>query len=99
MKKDGSRFWARGEIMPIRGEGGSLQGFVKILRDRTRQREEAEAQRADTEFLRGVLVSSGDCIKVLDLDGKLVFMTEVGQRIMEVGDFNAIKGCPSPDFW
>jgi PAS domain S-box-containing protein len=50
-------------------------------------------------LLRTLLASSGDCIKILDLDGNLIFMTEGGQRIMEVADFSAIKGCPWPDFW
>lgn len=57
------------------------------------------SQWLDVEFLRGVLAASGDCIKVLDLDGNLVFMTDVGQKIMEVSDFNAIRGCPWPMFW
>ena len=46
-----------------------------------------------------VLAASNDCIKVLDLDGKLAFMSEGGMRVMEVSDFNAIQGCPWPDFW
>ncbi len=46
-----------------------------------------------------LLASSGDCIKILDLDGSLLFMTEGGQRIMEVTDFSAIQGCLWPDFW
>ncbi len=50
-------------------------------------------------FLEAVLASSGDCIKVLDLDAKLLFMSEGGQRAMEVSDFNAIQGCHWPDFW
>ena len=50
-------------------------------------------------LLRSLLASSGDCIKILDLDGNLIFMTEGGQRIMEVTDFSAIAGCPWPDFW
>ncbi|HEY0419604.1 MAG TPA: PAS domain-containing protein, partial [Acetobacteraceae bacterium] len=98
-RKDGTHFWAFGELMPLRDEAGSVLGFVKILRDRTEQRLAAEAQRADAEFMRGVLASSGDCLKVLDLDAKLVFMSEGGQRIMEVSDFNAIQGCPWPEFW
>jgi two-component sensor histidine kinase len=53
----------------------------------------------DPAFLRSVLASSGDCIKVLDLHANLVFMTEAGQRLMEVSDFNAIRGCPWPGFW
>ena len=98
-KKDGTCFWASGEMMPLKDENGTPQGFLKILRDRTDQRQAAEAQRADAEFLHSVLASSGDCIKVLDLDAKLEFMNEGGLRIMEVSDFNAIRGCPWPGFW
>ncbi|XXE60238.1 PAS domain-containing protein [Pseudomonas sp. R1-18] len=50
-------------------------------------------------FTARVLSSIDDCIKVLDLDSRLVYMSEGGQRIMEVCDFGAIQGCPWPDFW
>lgn len=53
----------------------------------------------DALFLRSVLAASGDCIKVLDLDANLIYMSEGGQKVMEVSDFNAIAGCPWPDFW
>jgi len=99
LRRDGSRFWASGEITPLRGQDDAHIGFLEIIRDRTEQRQAAEAQRADAEFLRSVLASSGDCIKVLDLDAKLLFMSEGGRRVMEVGDFNAIRGCPWLDFW
>ena len=64
-----------------------------------RQRVAAAEQQADAAFLRSVLAASGDCIKVLSLDGKLQFMTEGGKRVMEVTDFEAIRGCFWPDFW
>ena len=99
LRRDASSFWASGEMMPLRNVDGSHMGFIKILRDRTAQRLEAEKRRADTEFMSRVLSSSADCIKVLDLDGNLLFMSEGGQRTMEVSDFNAIRGCPWPDFW
>ena len=98
-KRDGSRFWANGEMMKLQDADGTMLGFIKILRDRTPQRVAAERQHADAEFLRSVLASSADCIKVLDLDARLTFMSEGGQRVMEVGDFNDIKGCAWPDFW
>jgi PAS domain S-box-containing protein len=99
LKQDGSRFWANGKLMPLLDEERRHLGFVKILRDRTEQHDAAAAHQADAEFLRGILSSSGDCIKVLDLDGNVVFMSEGGQRVMEVSDFNAIRGCPWPGFW
>ncbi|RSU45477.1 histidine kinase [Sphingomonas sp. S-NIH.Pt15_0812] len=61
---------------------------------------ESERQAVDRQaFLSSVLASSTDCIKVLDLDGKLTFMSEGGQRVMEISDFNEVAGCPWPDFW
>lgn len=53
----------------------------------------------DARFMKSVLAASEDCIKVLDLSGNLTFMSEGGQRVMEVADFGAIKGCPWPEFW
>jgi PAS domain S-box-containing protein len=38
LRKSGERFWANGEMMPLRDERGTVQGFLKILRDRTQQR-------------------------------------------------------------
>ena len=53
----------------------------------------------DAIFVRTVLAASNDCIKVLNLDGDLTFMSEGGQRVMEVSDFNQLRGCPWPSFW
>ena len=99
VKKDGSLFWANGEMMPLRDKSGQPEGFIKILRDRTEQRNVAAQQQADAAFMHSVLASSADCIKVLDLDGGLTFMNEGGMKVMEVSDFNTVKGCPWPSFW
>ncbi|MDP1914527.1 PAS domain-containing sensor histidine kinase [Brevundimonas sp.] len=53
----------------------------------------------DAAFVRTVLAASNDCIKVLNLDGDLAFMSEGGQRVMEVSDFNQLRGCPWPSLW
>src|SRR5665213_3801448 len=53
----------------------------------------------NADVLRAVLAGCGDCIKILDLEGRLQFMSEGGKRVMEVEDFSALKGCPWPDFW
>lgn len=60
----------------------------------------AEARLRDSEeFNRRILQSSADCIKVLDLDGHLEFMSEGGMCVMEVDDFGAIQGACWPEFW
>jgi len=43
LRQSGERFWANGEMMPLRGEGGALAGYVKILRDRTEQHSAVQA--------------------------------------------------------
>ena len=99
LRQDGTSVWASGEMMPLRSAGDRHVGYLKIMRDRTEQRLAAEAQRADAEFLRGVLAASGDCIAVLDLDSRLSFMSEGGKRVMEVRDFAALYGRPWLDLW
>ncbi len=37
LKKDGTRFWASGEMSPLTDAAGRHTGYVKILRDRTEQ--------------------------------------------------------------
>lgn len=53
----------------------------------------------DAAFVQTVLAASNDCIKVLNLEGDLTFMSEGGRRVMEVSDFNELRGCPWPSFW
>lgn len=45
LRKDGSRFWASGEMMPLKDDKGEPVGFLKILRDRTAQRQSETAIR------------------------------------------------------
>ncbi|MFV0623981.1 PAS domain S-box protein [Sphingomonas sp. ac-8] len=52
LRKSGERFWASGEMMPLRAADGSLQGYVKMLRDRT-------AERMADERLEMALAASG----------------------------------------
>lgn len=99
LRKDGTRFWASGEMMALRDGDQEIHGYIKVLRDRTEKRIEEERRRADAEFMQKVLYSSDDCIKVLDLDANLTFMSEGGMRVMEIDDFNKVAGCPWPDFW
>lgn len=59
LRKDGSRFWASGELQPIRSAGklnGEITGYLKIFRDRTdhrllvHQADEAKAAAAVAAF-------------------------------------------------
>jgi PAS domain S-box-containing protein len=51
VRKDGTRFWAVGELTPIRTRDGAIAGFIKILRDRTAQRQAEDEVRQDRRTL------------------------------------------------
>lgn len=45
IRKDGSRFWADGFLMPLRTRHGEATGFLKIIRDCTEQKQTADKLR------------------------------------------------------
>ncbi len=52
------------------------------------------------EFVRRILESSKDCIKVLDLQGRLLYMNDGGQKVMEIDDFDRqVQNAPWLTFW
>jgi PAS domain S-box-containing protein len=76
--------------------------LVALARSVTREMKLKQAERElaqKTEMLNRLHSSSEDCIKVLDLEGRLRFLNEGGCRAMEVGDFSEIEGCNWLDFW
>lgn len=57
----------------------------------------------EPHFLHGVEVSlfdgSDDCVKILELDGRLVAMNANGLCTMEIDDFDTLRGQPWPSLW
>jgi PAS domain S-box-containing protein len=66
-RKDGSRFWASGELMPLRERDGRVQGFIKILRDRTTQKE-TESQLARSEERLSLALRAATMVGIWDGD-------------------------------
>ncbi|SEP25501.1 PAS domain S-box-containing protein [Methylobacterium sp. UNC300MFChir4.1] len=96
---DGGAGWIFSRAVPVRDKEGGVTEWFGMAADVTERHRAVEQLRESESFMRGVLAASNDCIKVLDLDAKLAFMSEGGKRVMEVSDFNAIAGCPWPNFW
>ncbi|MDB5072126.1 MAG: Two-component hybrid sensor and regulator [Candidatus Eremiobacteraeota bacterium] len=51
------------------------------------------------EFLRQILASTEDCIKILDLDARLEFMSENGMRALAIPDFELVRDADWLAFW
>ena len=67
LRKDGSRFRASGEMMPLRSESGEALGFVKIVRDRTAEYLAVQALREDEARLRRAQEAGGVGVFSIDL--------------------------------
>lgn len=64
------------------------------------ERAQSELRLRESEmFARSVVESSPDCIKVMDLEGRLQFMNGPGRCVMEIDDFSVIQGRPWAEFW
>jgi PAS domain S-box-containing protein len=64
------------------------------------ERKKAEdALRKSEEFTRRIIESSDDCIKVLDLEGHLLSMSQGGQKLLEIDDLTPYLNMSFIDFW
>lgn len=58
-----------------------------------------EALRESEEFSRNIVESTVDCIKLLDLDGRLIYMSPPGQRALGIIDVNSVLNRRWTEFW
>jgi PAS domain S-box-containing protein len=78
--------------------------IVGLLRERRRKKpvSRSPAQTAlikSEEFNRRIVESSSDCVKVLDLDGNIIYMSEQGQKLLEVTRIDALLGTSWINLW
>jgi PAS domain S-box-containing protein len=86
LRKDGSRFWASGLLMPLKDERDGVRGFLKIMRDRTAQQETEGALRASEAELRLAIDAGGMAVWELDLKR---------DRIVSSVELNRLLGFPA----
>lgn len=80
LRKDGTSIWATGEVTPIL-EQGEIVGFVKILRDRTSQREAEEAIREERRALEILNRAGSSLAAQSDLSKLVQIVTDAGVEL------------------
>ena len=93
-----------GERIPVETSNSLFQingrdVILSISRDTSKRKKVEDALRESEEFNRSIIAASPDCIKVLDLEGNLLMMSEGGQNLMEVDDVSLILNTSLIDFY
>ena len=76
LRKDGSRFFAAGEMMPLLADDRSLVGYLKILRDRTGQHLAGRALEESEARLRQAQAAGGVGLFTIDLADNILAPTQ-----------------------
>lgn len=96
---DGSYSWICVEGKPELGPDGAVTGWFGTCIDVTDRVLAGKALEESERLYRSVLESSVDCIKVLNLDGQIEVMNTPGLAIMEIENFEQIRGTSWPALW
>jgi PAS domain S-box-containing protein len=99
IRKDGEVRWilARGEMQ--RDADGRPLVAMGINMDITKRKRMEQALAASEAYNRRLLEASPDCVKVIDLEGRVQQMNCNGQCVMEIDDFEMVRGRPWHELW
>lgn len=96
-KKDGSVIDVEVNCHDITYKGRDAR-FV-IVQDITERKIAENKIKESEEFNRTIIESSPDCVKLMDKDGKLIFMNENGLCLMEIDDFDKFENREWYELW
>ncbi len=83
VRKNGSRFWASGLLLPLRG--GAAPGFLKIMRDATGRLRAEQAHRENEERFRRALEIETVGVIFFDAEGRI---TEANDAFLGMGGYS-----------
>ncbi len=85
--------------VPQFNEAGELIGHMGFVQDISSLRELQADALIQEELNRQIIASSPDCTKVLDLQGRVQQMTLRGCHLVEVDDFEQVRGSDWTQWW
>jgi diguanylate cyclase (GGDEF)-like protein/PAS domain S-box-containing protein len=96
---DGAWRWLRGRAAPRHDSDRRILRWYGMSEDVHDRKIAQDALRDSEAFARSVLDSSPNCMKVIDLEGRLQFISGPGLRAMEIDDFAALRGRTWESLW
>lgn len=96
---DGSYRWFRGRGAPRRDEHGNIVRWYGSSEDIHDQVLAEQAIQESEALNRSIVEASPDCVRLLDADGRVVFINGPGLRALEIDDFATVAGRPWAALW
>jgi PAS domain S-box-containing protein len=96
---DGEYRWFLTRAVPVLTPDGRVEKWYGTSTDIHEQKRQAEALADKEAYLRGILDNSPDCIKVIDLDGRVVEFNKPGLVALQIDDCGPYLHCPWADLW
>src|SRR3984957_7933867 len=81
------------------GTGTVPRSIMALSEDMTERKAAEQALRDAEEFQRRLIACSNDCIKVLDLEGRLLWMNEGGMQALEICALSPFVNSSWIQFW
>ncbi len=85
-RKDGQVLHVATQWVVQHDEHKRIRAILEVNTDITERKAAERALAESEEFNRTILESSPDCIKVLDLDGRVIYVNPSGRKLLETGD-------------
>ena len=99
LAKDGSRRRITWSNTILTNTEGAVEYVLAIGIDVTELRRAGIGLNESEAFNRSIIDHSLDCIKILDLDGRLKFISEGGRRLLHITDIARYLDLPYDSFW
>ena len=97
--QDAEGRWYSLTIRPYKTVDNRIDGVLMTLVDIDEIKRTEAALRKSNTFNQSIIDSSNDCIKLLDLEGRLQYMSSGGQRQLGIRDMGKYLNLPYQEFW
>lgn len=98
-KKDGKTLQVATHWVVHHDGQKKIRAILEVNTDITERKAAEKALAESEEFNRTILEASPDCVKVLDLDGRVMFVNPAGRKLLETGDSEERAKAYWPGLW
>ncbi len=94
LRKDGQVIWVRLTAALLRQDDGLAKHFITVIEDITESKRAEQELRQSQAFNSSIIRSSADCIKVVDLEARLRYISPTGLSLLGCAEPEPLLGRP-----